>query len=169
MKSFSIGLVIGIFLTILVGIYAREYFIETDTKIVKEEIEDTKWKDKYLKLKLEVSKTKDGNVVIGQDVFDNLIACASSDLYAKSSIEDNVVTVDIGDLCKESKFRIELKTYSKVPRHILQGGYSYSYGIGSGYEVAYLYNFKLFALGGGVVINKTNPGVKAIIQVPIKL
>lgn len=172
MKSFGYGLLTGVLLSVIIVAYGRNHFVKKEyipkVKIVKEVVSDTIWKERYTKLKLETSQTKDGNIILRKDVFDNILNCVGSDITASSNIKDNKLIIKAEDLCKEATISIDLKTYYQPPRHILQGGYKYTYGLGSGYEASYLYNLKYLAIGSGVDIYKNNLGIKILVQVPIK-
>jgi hypothetical protein len=101
--------------------------------------------------------------IISEDNFKKLLECLESEINFKDEIKDEYITVTASDACKENKVRYKLKI-TDFDRHIFQASAMYQYKIGYSTEISYINNLGFMGIGGGVIINKNNPGFKIIIQ-----
>jgi hypothetical protein len=89
--------------------------------------------------------------------------CANSDIKVEAEVKDDIIFGTAGDDCKTTDFKIKLKIRQSF-RHTFQVGYLYQMKIGQSIELSYFYNFNLFQIGGGLILNKDYPGIKVSVQ-----
>ena len=162
------GSIIILSLVFLSGIlFDRYYLIDEEIKIEKVLKEDTKWKDEGIKSNLSKRKTSDTDTLLSTKDTDYIVDCYISDLDSKEYTEDNFLYVTVFDACKSINLRYKIS--SRDTRHyIFQAGVIYQAELGFSYKVSYLYDFKLIALGGGIIINKNiPPAYEMLVQIRI--
>jgi hypothetical protein len=104
-----------------------------------------------------------GRPVVSEENLKKLLECLESEINFKGETKDEYITVTASDACKENKVRYKLKV-TDFDRHIFQASAMYQYKIGYSAEISYINNLGFMGIGGGVIINKNNPGLKIIIQ-----
>lgn len=160
------GAIIAIILltgTFFAGFYVSQTYFPKETEAEKINISDTTWKDKYDQLQKKLaSMPKIEPEKITPEDLTNLVFCYNHGLDAESYVEDNILFVTMSDSCKKAtiKYKISAKDY----KHFIQAAMIYQYQLGYSIELSYIYNFKFVGIGAGLIINKDNPGIKAILQ-----
>lgn len=148
------GAIIAIVLFISGLLTGRFYYAKTEIKVVEKEVTKTEYKYKYLKTE---SKPK-----FTEDNFTRLLYCYNTNLVLDTNTKDNTLYVKCYDECKEitGQYKISAKDY----KHFFQAAAIYQYNLDYSLEISYIYNFSFIGIGAGIIINKSNPGIKVILQ-----
>lgn len=145
----AIGLFIGGVLT------GRYYYAKETIKVVKETKYETEWKIKHLRPEAEPAFTLEN--------YNTCLTCVNSPIEFGYNLQDNTLLVVGWDECKQNQHEFKIKTVD-TKRHIFQLAVIYQYQLDYSIEATYLYNIGIINIGAGVIVNKTNPGVKIAIQ-----
>ena len=167
-KNKFIFFIIILILVFLSGIFVdRYYLLEQGISLEETKKEDTKWKDENLKSKLSKRKTSDINTPLSTKDTDYIVDCYISDLDSDEYIEDDFLYVTVFDACKS--ISLKYKISSRDTRyHIIQVGVIYQAELKFSYKLSYLYDFKLIAIGGGIIVNKNiPPAYEMLVQIRI--
>ena len=158
--KYVIGAIIAIGLFISGLLIGKFHYAKTEIKIEKVKVKNTVWKDKHQKLKLSKPIAKEK---ISVDDLNDLVYCYNSPLRFGHRIQDNEILVMAWDDCKQNEIKYKIKT-KNTKKHIFQIAIIYQYQLDYSFETTYLYNLGFIGFGAGLIINKTNPGIKIVIQ-----
>ena len=151
---------VGIIILIHQVVITYKYYTDEPIAITETKVESTKQVNTQLKQKIEKKEELTRKDIV------YLTNCYNNPYTVKGNIQGNYLYVDITDGCKSTQARFTIKV-KDTKYHIIQAGVIFRYQADISYEISYLYDFALIAIGGGIIIDRENPGCKIIAQIRI--
>lgn len=158
LKKILIG--VGIIILIHQVVITYKYYTDEPIAITETKVEKTKQVNTQLKQRI-----KKKEELTRKDIA-YLTDCYNNPYTVKGNTKGNYLYVDITDGCKSTQARFTIKV-RETRYHIIQAGVIFRYQADISYELSYIYDFGIIGIGGGIIIDRENPGCKIIAQIRI--